>query len=263
MDILQVNLLLSLRSFKLGAIQTRTPTTSPRLLCASWCFIFWPSLGWLHNALHSICAFPLTLEIFVPTAYRYLPPYFNWAPLLHNWIITLLWCHSVWLTIHAMAISHCCRSHYGNITLLPFTLSLDRRNYSCIDLLLDPFNTLLMLLQPFAAAYFHDWANPLKIICFTVDSLWCSLVISYAATSGRLLTCCHFRQTFHMLPLPADFTSSCAFPGPLPAVSYHALPLHVHARISTPVGLTTWILPMFKTKPSSSAFLISLLGCEH
>ncbi len=60
---------------------------------------------------------------------------------------------------------------YGNITLLPFTLSLDIRNYSCIDLLVDPFSTLLMLLHQLAAAYFHDWANPLLIIRFTVNSL--------------------------------------------------------------------------------------------
>ena len=95
---------------------------------------------------------------------------------------------------------------------------------------------------------------------------------SYAATPGRLFTCCHFRQTSHMLPLPADFSyaatpgrlfTCCHFPGTLPAVSYYALPLHVHACISTPVGLITWIRPMFKTKLSSSASLISLLGCEH
>lgn len=50
----------------------------------------------------------------------------------------------------SLSVTHYPR--YGNITLLPFTFLLDRRNYSCIDLLLDPFKTLLMLLHPFAAA---------------------------------------------------------------------------------------------------------------
>jgi len=48
--------------------------------------------------------------------------------------------------------------------------------------------------------------------------------LSNAATSGRLLA----------LPLTADFTSSCAFPGTLPAVSYPCIAtscarMHLHS----------------------------------
>ncbi len=66
------------------------------------------------------------------------------------------------------------------------------------------------------------------------------------------LTCCHFQQTSHMLPLPADlshaatsgrllalpltadFTSSCTFPGTLSAVSYPCIAtpcacMHLHS----------------------------------
>jgi hypothetical protein len=118
MDILQVNFLLSLRSFKFGAVQTRTPATLPRLLCVSWCFIL-STITWLiaqcppqHQCLPSHpCQLQWLLWDSHTDCLSILAPVLQLGIPLHNWTITLLWCHSLWLTIHAMAISHSCRSH--------------------------------------------------------------------------------------------------------------------------------------------------------
>ena len=102
MDILQVNFLLSLGSFKFGAIQSRTPTTLPQLLCASWCLIF-STITWSiaqcppqHQCRPShTCQFRWLLWNCRTDRLSILAPVPQLGIPMHNWNITLLWCHSV------------------------------------------------------------------------------------------------------------------------------------------------------------------------
>ena len=188
---------------------------------------------------------------------------------MHNWTDTLCWCESMWLTLWAMAISHCMLytillglmpSHglTGSFCHLICCHSTDRLLicWNSTDRLWWEVKPLTHQLE-LVGEWFYLSSKLTDRSLWDDTSWWVSDFTSHQTSTDachlmdlqapicRLwmlplptdFECCHSQQILDaantdrlcMLPLPTDFTSSCAFPGTLPALSYHVLPHYRHA----------------------------------